>query len=197
MVAPAARQRARFRRHPGESYAVVTPECHDRVSARHCGGPCTERHLRSCWSVPAPSAMWTSSCRWPRDTLTPPAQSLLASGPLAPSTVRDGGRRSDDREGVIEHLPAVHIRRPRIDYESHVAHLDRNELGAILVTAGLSSPRDHALVSLLALNGLRVSEAIGTNRGLRSGTRAPHPDRAAEGRQARHHATRPESRPSN
>ena len=51
----------------------------------------------------------------------------------------------------------------RIDYESHVAHLDRNELGAILVTAGLSSPRDHALVSLLALNGLRVSEAIGAN----------------------------------
>jgi integrase len=33
----------------------------------------------------------------------------------------------------------------------------------ILVTAGLSSPRDHALVSLLALNGLRVSEAIGAN----------------------------------
>jgi integrase len=43
------------------------------------------------------------------------------------------------------------------------AHLDRNELGSILVTAGLSSPRDHALVSLLALNGLRVSEAIGAN----------------------------------
>ncbi|MBA3604813.1 MAG: tyrosine-type recombinase/integrase [Acidimicrobiia bacterium] len=68
-----------------------------------------------------------------------------------------------EEEGVIEHSPAVHIRRPRIDYESHVAHLDRNELGAILVTAGLSSPRDHALVSLLALNGLRVSETIGAN----------------------------------
>ena len=39
----------------------------------------------------------------------------------------------------------------------------RNELGAFLVTAGLSSPRDHALVSLLALNGLRVSEAIDAN----------------------------------
>ena len=64
---------------------------------------------------------------------------------------------------MIEHSPAVHIRRPRIDHESHVAHLDRNELGSILVTAGLSSPRDHALVSLLALNGLRVSEAIGAN----------------------------------
>ena len=74
-----------------------------------------------------------------------------------------GFYRYAEEEGVIEHSPAVHIRRPRIDYESHVAHLDRNELGAILVTAGLSSPRDHALVSLLALNGLRVSEAIGAN----------------------------------
>jgi integrase/recombinase XerD len=56
--------------------------------------------------------------------------------------------RYAEEEGVIAHSPAVHIRRPRIDYESHVSHLDRNELGAILVAAGLSSPRDHALVSL-------------------------------------------------
>ncbi len=41
--------------------------------------------------------------------------------------------------------------------------LDRNELGAILVAAGLSGARDHALVSLLALNGLRVSEALGAD----------------------------------
>jgi integrase/recombinase XerD len=74
-----------------------------------------------------------------------------------------GFYRFAEEEGVIEHSPAVHIRRPRIDYESHVAHLDRNELGALLVTAGLSSPRDHALVSLLALNGLRVSEAVGVS----------------------------------
>ena len=64
---------------------------------------------------------------------------------------------------MIEHSRAVHIRRPRVDYESHVAHLDRNELGSILVAAGLSSTRDHAPVSLLALNGLRFSEAIGAN----------------------------------
>jgi integrase len=37
--------------------------------------------------------------------------------------------------------------------------LDRNELGAFLVAAGLSSNRHHALASLLALNGLRISEA--------------------------------------
>ena len=74
-----------------------------------------------------------------------------------------GFYRYAEEEGVIDHSPAGHIRRPRIDYESHVAHLDRNELGAILVATGLSSPRDHALVSLLALNGLRVSEAIGAD----------------------------------
>jgi integrase/recombinase XerD len=55
------------------------------------------------------------------------------------------------------------VRRPRIDYESHATGLDRNEVGALLVAAGLASARDHALISLLALNGLRVSEALGAN----------------------------------
>ena len=82
-----------------------------------------------------------------------------------------GFYRYAEEEGVIEHSPAVHIRRPKVDYESHVAHLDRNEFGSILVTAGLSSPRDHALVSLLALNGLRVSRGDRRQRrGPRVGT---------------------------
>jgi integrase len=50
-----------------------------------------------------------------------------------------------------------------LDYESHATGLDRNELGALLVAAGLGLPSEHALVSLLALNGLRVSEATGAN----------------------------------
>jgi len=41
--------------------------------------------------------------------------------------------------------------------------LDRNELGALLVQAGLGSPRDHALISLLAMNWLRISEALGAD----------------------------------
>ena len=56
---------------------------------------------------------------------------------------------------MLEHSPAAHVRRPRLDYESHATGLDRNEVGALLVTAGLSSPSEHALVSLLAINGLR------------------------------------------
>jgi integrase/recombinase XerD len=59
--------------------------------------------------------------------------------------------------------PAAHVRRPRLDYESHATALDRNELGALLVAAGLGPPAEHALISLLALNGLRVSEATGAD----------------------------------
>ena len=33
----------------------------------------------------------------------------------------------------------------------------------MLVAAGLAGARDHALISLLALNGLRVSEALGAD----------------------------------
>ena len=60
-------------------------------------------------------------------------------------------------EELLDHSPAAHVRRPRVDYESHAVGLDRNELGALLVAAGLGPPTEHALVSLLALNGLRVS----------------------------------------
>ena len=66
-------------------------------------------------------------------------------------------------EELLEHSPAAHVRRPRLDYESHATALDRNELGALLVAAGLGPPPEHALISLLALNGLRVSEATGAD----------------------------------
>jgi len=66
-------------------------------------------------------------------------------------------------EGLIDVNPAVNVRRPRVNYESRTLGLDRNELGALLVQAGLGSERDHALVSLLALNGLRISEALGAD----------------------------------
>jgi integrase/recombinase XerD len=64
-------------------------------------------------------------------------------------------------EKLLDHSPAAHVRRPRVDYESPATALDRNELGALLVAAGLGRPPEHALISLLALNGLRVSEATG------------------------------------
>jgi integrase/recombinase XerD len=71
-----------------------------------------------------------------------------------------------EEEELLDHSPAAHVRRPRPDYESHATALDRNELGALLVAvglvaAGLGPPAEHAPISLLALNGLRVSEATG------------------------------------
>jgi integrase len=78
-------------------------------------------------------------------------------------------------EELLDRSPAAHVRRPRLDYESHATALDRNELGALLVAAGLGPPLEHALISLLALNGLRVSEAtdadlehLGLERGHRT-----------------------------
>src|SRR5215468_12755909 len=66
-------------------------------------------------------------------------------------------------EELLGHSPAARVRRPRLDYESHAVALGRNELGGLLVAAGLGPPAEHALISLLALNGLRVSEATGAD----------------------------------
>ena len=49
-------------------------------------------------------------------------------------------------EELLKHSPAAHVRRPRLDYESHATALNRNELGAMLVAAGLGSPLEHALI---------------------------------------------------
>jgi integrase len=91
-------------------------------------------------------------------------------------------------EDLLEHSPATHVRRPRLDYESHATGLDRNELGALLVAAGLGQPAEHALISLLALNGLRVSEATGASiRGARHRAWPPDADHHPQGRQDGHH----------
>jgi integrase/recombinase XerD len=66
-------------------------------------------------------------------------------------------------EDLLDHAPSAHVRRPRLDGESHATGLDRNELGGMLVAAGLGTAAEHALISLLALNGLRVSEAGGAD----------------------------------
>jgi hypothetical protein len=43
--------------------------------------------------------------------------------------------------------PDAHVRQPRVDYGSHAIALDRNELGTLLVAAGLGSPIEQALIS--------------------------------------------------
>ena len=100
-------------------------------------------------------------------------------------------------EELLDHSPAAHVRRPRLDYESHATALDRNEMGALLVAAGLGPRGEHALISLLALNGLRVSEATGADiehLGLERGHRTLTITRSI-GRQGRHHPARASHRP--
>jgi len=66
-------------------------------------------------------------------------------------------------EDYIAKDPAANVRRIKVPQESTTLGLDRGELGAFLVTAGLLGGREHALACLLGLNGLRCSEAIGAN----------------------------------
>lgn len=63
-------------------------------------------------------------------------------------------------DGFLTASPAEHVRLPKLYRdETRTLGLDRVELGAIISTARASSPRDAALMSLLGLLGLRVSEA--------------------------------------
>ena len=63
-------------------------------------------------------------------------------------------------EDILDKNPALNVRRPKVHDESRTLGLDRNELGALLVPAGLGDLRDGAMITLLALNGLRISEAF-------------------------------------
>jgi integrase/recombinase XerD len=95
-------------------------------------------------------------------------------------------------EELLEHSPAAHVRRPRLDYESHAVGLDRNEVGALLVAAGLGTAAEHALISLLAIQ--RPADIGGSRRRRRPPrprTRTSDPDRAAQRRQADHHPLAP------
>ena len=120
-----------------------------------------------------------------------------AAGPAPLSPDVAGFYKYAVEEELLEHSPAAHVRRPRLDYESHATALDRNELGALLVAAELGPPTEHALISLLALNGLRVSEATGADiehLGLERGHRTLVI--TLLGRQGRDHPARPAHRPA-
>jgi site-specific recombinase XerD len=64
---------------------------------------------------------------------------------------------ADDR---LKKNPTLFLRMPKVQYdETRTLGLDRMELGRLIQTARASSPRDAALISLMGLLGLRVSEA--------------------------------------
>ena len=66
-------------------------------------------------------------------------------------------------EGVLERDPVANVRRPKVEYITTRQYMDRMELARFLQYASMGSPRDHALCNLLALNGLRISEALGAD----------------------------------
>jgi integrase/recombinase XerD len=63
-------------------------------------------------------------------------------------------------EGVIQRSPMAAVKRPRLTDDSQSTGLDRDELRRLLAVAEADGLRSRALVTLLALNGLRVDEAL-------------------------------------
>ena len=65
-------------------------------------------------------------------------------------------------DGLLEHSPAQHVRRPHVPAESPTLGLTHLQLEALLTAARQSPNRyDLALVCLLGLLGLRIFEATG------------------------------------
>lgn len=63
-------------------------------------------------------------------------------------------------EGVLAGSPVTRVGRPRVVEDSQTTGLDRDELRRLLAAAAADGPRSHALLLLLALNGLRIDEAL-------------------------------------
>jgi hypothetical protein len=61
--------------------------------------------------------------------------------------------------GLIEASPVVRVKRPKVSDHSSTVGLDEKELVKLLEAAGADGLRSAALLTLLALNGLRIGEA--------------------------------------
>ena len=65
---------------------------------------------------------------------------------------------------ILPHSPADYVRRPTVPAESPTLGLGHLQFEALITTARLSTnPNDFALIALLGLLGLRISEACGAN----------------------------------
>jgi integrase/recombinase XerD len=86
---------------------------------------------------------------------------------LAPSSISrrtsaiHGFYRYAARHQAVAGSPFTGISRPHTDDESMTSGLSPDEVRALIRAARDHSPRAEALVTLLALNGLRISEAVG------------------------------------
>ncbi len=66
-------------------------------------------------------------------------------------------------EDVVTRNPVAAIRRPKVGTDTTSTGLDKDELSALIAAAAADGPRSMALVLLLGLNGLRVTEALGVS----------------------------------
>ena len=67
-------------------------------------------------------------------------------------------------DGILEHSPADHVRRPNVPPESPTLGLSHLQFETLLSAARVSAnPNDFALVAMLGLLGLRIFEATGAD----------------------------------
>jgi integrase/recombinase XerD len=81
-------------------------------------------------------------------------------------SVASGFYRTAVIDGVLEHSPAEHVRRPAVPPESPALGFTHLQFEAMLTAARESpNPYDFALVAMLGLLGLRIFEASGASIG--------------------------------
>ncbi|MBL7487129.1 tyrosine-type recombinase/integrase [Frankia sp. AgW1.1] len=71
-----------------------------------------------------------------------------------------GAYRYAVADDVVDNSPVEHIRRPRVDDESQTTGLSREQAAHLRAIAKVDGPRSRALIDVLVLNGLRISEAL-------------------------------------
>lgn len=88
---------------------------------------------------------------------------LMLSTIAAKLTAVAGFYRLAVADGLIDKDPSTHVVRPMIERVSTTLGLTRPEFADMLAAAKASSLQDYALIRLMGVNGLRVSEMCGLN----------------------------------